>query len=74
MSLTSLARNLNQLVCCTTHSMRNLQFSKLKPALTLCQQVRWKADDRRALVASMPIKDMGTQGEKGADIDFISRR
>lgn len=37
-------------------------------------QRRWKADDRRTLIASMPTKDMGTQGETGVDIDLIVKR
>jgi len=35
------------------------------------EQKRWKADDRKELIQSMPIKDMGTQGEKELDIDLL---
>lgn len=36
------------------------------------QQQRWKANDRRALIDSMPLRDTGTQGEKSLDIDIMS--
>jgi hypothetical protein len=35
------------------------------------QQERWKSEDRRVLIQSMPIKDMGTQGERELDIDLV---
>ena len=68
MNLAVLLRNLNHFTCFPARSVQNL-----KQSCSLVQPVRWKADDRRALVASMPIKDMGTQGERGADIDFMGR-
>ncbi|ODM97304.1 28S ribosomal protein S11, mitochondrial [Orchesella cincta] len=33
---------------------------------------RWKSEDRRVLIQSMPIKDMGTQGEKQLDVDLVN--
>jgi len=44
------------------------------PAVSAYQNVikRWKGDDRRDLMKSMPIKDMGTQGEKILDVDLLS--
>jgi len=36
------------------------------------QPQRGKADDRAALIKSMPIKDQGTQGERGFDVDLIN--
>lgn len=35
---------------------------------------RWKSEDRRVLIQSMPLKDMGTQGEKQLDVDLINVR
>jgi len=35
---------------------------------------RWKADDRRELIGSMPKKDMGTHGESGVDIDLLAKK
>jgi len=38
----------------------------------LLQSERWKSEDRRVLIQSMPVKDMGTQGEKEVDIDLMN--
>lgn len=32
---------------------------------------RYKAEDRREMLASMPAKDEGTEGEKALDIDQL---
>ncbi len=36
------------------------------------QNIRWKSDDRRILIQSMPLKDMGNQGEREVDIDMLN--
>ncbi|CAL8083297.1 unnamed protein product [Orchesella dallaii] len=33
---------------------------------------RWKSEDRRVLIQSTPVKDMGTQGEKQLDVDLVN--
>jgi hypothetical protein len=39
-----------------------------------CSLPRSKSEDRREMIASMPVKDDGTVGEKSIDIDTTVKR
>lgn len=63
----------------TLLSARNYELANSYPCAQCPKSLyltskRWKADDRRELIKSMPIKDMGTQGEKQLDVDLINVR
>jgi len=42
------------------------------PSCYRIESKRWKSEDRRVLIESTPVKDMGTQGEKQLDVDLVN--
>lgn len=62
---TSIISNFKRL--CITNDLCNASSIRALSTTTKCL----KAEDRREMLASLPAKDEGTEGEKAVDIDNL---
>lgn len=55
---------------------QTIKYASYSPICKLLHtsQILHKAEDRREMIKSLPVKDQGTIGEKSVDIDNLLRR
>lgn len=60
---------LNSICLINLKNLIPVNYGMVRTLFTSCS--RLKAEDRREMLASMPAKDEGTEGEKVLDIDNL---
>lgn len=64
------------LITCRLLQNQTIKYASYSPICKLLHtnQILHKAEDRREMIKSLPVKDQGTIGEKSIDIDNLMRR